>query len=227
MKIDFDFLTGRNNPYLKDYYGYLVHDEIIPSLKLLQEAAKKEIGAKIQIISSFRDFEKQKIIWNNKASGIKAIYDDDDHKIEIKNLNETELIEKIMRFSALPGASRHHWGTDIDIFDASKLAKDKVNLTPSECGPGDIFCELHEWLDEKIKKKQAYGFYRPYHEDLNGVSIEKWHLSYAPLSQLFFDKYTIDVFEKNIIEADILLKEVLLKDLSFYFDKYITNINLP
>lgn len=227
MKNDFDFLTGRENSYLINYQDYLIHKDVVGPLKLLQEAAKKEIGAEIKLISSFRDFKKQASIWNNKASGKREIFDDHDQKVDPTNLSPFELVEKIMRFSALPGASRHHWGCDLDIFDESKLAKEKVNLTPSECGPGDIFCELHEWLDEKIKSNEAFGFYRPYNQDKGGVSPEKWHISYAPLSLEYFEDYTLDIFAKNIADSEIELKSVIEANLEEIFSRFISNIALP
>lgn len=226
MKSEFDLLTGRNNPFLKDYHGILVHDEVIPSLKLLQEAAKDEIGADLQLISCFRSYEAQKKIWELKASGKRDIFDDNDNKVDIDHLSTSELIEKIMRFSAIPGASRHHWGTDMDVYDASKLKKEEVNLTPSECGPGDIFCELHAWLDQKIADKQSFGFYRPYNEDLGGVSVEKWHLSFAPIANEYFQNYNLEVFISNLEKSHMLLKTELLAAADFYFKQYVSNINL-
>lgn len=227
MKNDFDFLTGRNNPYLKSYQDFLLHEKVIGPLKLLQEKAKDEIGADLKLISSFRDHEKQLLIWNNKALGKRAVYDDDDKEVDLEKLSQYEKIERIMRFSALPGASRHHWGTDIDVYDASKLSKDKVNLTPSECGPGDIFCELHEWLDEKIKMNDAFGFYRPYSEDKGGISPERWHLSYSDIAQEYFDLYDLEIFQKNIHQSDIELRETILENIESLYNRYIFNISLP
>ena len=38
-----------------------------------------------------------------------------------------------MRWSAIPGSSRHHWGTDLDVYDAAAVTPDyQVQLTPQE-----------------------------------------------------------------------------------------------
>ena len=51
-------------------------------------------------------------------------------------------------FSALPGASRHHWGTDIDVYDANAVSSDYVvQLSLKEVGSGGVFDSLHKWLD--------------------------------------------------------------------------------
>ena len=33
-------------------------------------------------------------------------------------MDDEAAIDKIIEYSTLPGTSRHHWGTDIDIIDA-------------------------------------------------------------------------------------------------------------
>ena len=48
------------------------------------------------------------------------------------------LIETILLWSALPGGSRHHWGTDVDVFDAAAVAPgnacDRKLLSVSDVG---------------------------------------------------------------------------------------------
>jgi LAS superfamily LD-carboxypeptidase LdcB len=227
MASNFDLLTGRNNPYLLKFEDALVHKDMIPSFKLLEEKAKDEIGASLKIISSFRDYERQEKIWNLKAQGKRTVLNDKEIEMKLIESTPEDFIEYIMRFSAIPGLSRHHWGTDIDIFDASKLGKENVQLVDSECRENGPFCELHEWLDKQIQNGEAYNFFRPYSKDLGGIAVEKWHLSYAPLSQEFFNDYTIDTFQENIDQSEIDFKEIILKNLDLYFEKYFKRITLP
>lgn len=220
-------ILGYDHQELKDYEGYLLHQDIIASFQRLRANAKTEIRADLKIISSYRNFERQKVIWNEKAQGTRKVLDDHGNIVTRESLSDRDFLLKIMRFSAVPGMSRHHWGTDIDIFDANKLAKNKVQLTPNECIGEGPFATLHTWLDQKISSHESYGFFRPYEQDLGGVSPEKWHLSYAPVAQKFFRQLTIDLFIQCLEENEIAFKDILLSDPQFYFDKYVKSISLP
>lgn len=221
-KISFEELTGRDNKELVTYQEYRIHKDMLDALSRMQLRANQEIGVNIEMISSYRDFDRQLLIWNEKTQGKRKVLDDEGNEIDPQGVEANELVEAILRFSALPGASRHHWGTDIDVFDAMVMNKNKVQLTHEESITQ--FKGMHEWLDRHMSE---FGFFRPYELDLGGVFVEKWHLSYAPLSQAYFEAYTIEVFQQNIEESEILLKEIILRDLEFYFEKYFKNINLP
>ncbi len=123
----FHLLTGRINPkdHLQQYKdtSHFLEAKTLENFLKLQVAAKTEINAQLEIISSYRDFSRQESIWNRKVSGDLKILDDNERVINPKNYSQEELITKIARFSAIPGASRHHWGTDIDIYDASQIKK--------------------------------------------------------------------------------------------------------
>ena len=223
-KSKFNLLTGRTEEHLETYQGFLLHPAVIEDLKKLQIKAKKEINADLSMISAFRSFHKQSIIWDNKLQGKRPVLDDYDNIVNREEFSLENFLLKVLRFSMIPGASRHHWGTDIDIYDNSLLPKEKVKLTPSESLKGGIFYELHQWLDEKLNSEFKNIFYRPYNEDLGGVSIEKWHLSYSPISKNFENEYTIDYFIQNIECSEIEGKNILLKNADFYFKKFVMNI---
>ena len=70
-------------------------------------------GIDIGITSSFRDFFAQERIWNMKWRGERPLYDTAGRVREHAALAPRELIEAILCWSALPGASRHHWGTEL------------------------------------------------------------------------------------------------------------------
>ena len=145
MEKDFYYLiTGRDHPYLIQHEGYLIHKDVLESFKNLQEKAKNEMGIDLKIISSYRDFNRQQLIWNHKVQGKTPIKDEEGNILETKNLNSIEVIKKIMRFSALPGASRHHWGTDFDVYDANRINKEDVQLEPKECLPDGPCGKLHQ-----------------------------------------------------------------------------------
>lgn len=223
--MNYKLLTGRENDQLVPYQNFLVHQEAISSFKKLVQAAKDEIDADLQIVSSFRDFERQQRGWDLKATGQRPLYDDNDTPLNFELLTKQEILFAILRWSAVPGASRHHWGTDIDVFDANQLAREDVQLLASECTPSGPCGKLHLWLDEKIKTNQSYGFFRPYENDLGGVGVEKWHLSYAPVSQALNQDYTLELFQRNIEESSMELKDILLQNVELVFKKYVKNIS--
>jgi LAS superfamily LD-carboxypeptidase LdcB len=224
MKNSFNLLTGRENNELIEHQGFLIHKDIFNAFVNLQDKARKEINADLQIVSSFRDYKRQEVIWNNKVTGVRPVFDEYNNPVNKNDFSELEFIKKIMRFSALPGASRHHWGTDLDIFDARNIQKKDVQLTHNECINNGPCAELHTWLDEQINTNNAFDFFRPYEEDLGGVATEKWHISYAPISKELFDSYTIDTFIENLHKGDIESKDAILKDPSFFFENFIQNV---
>jgi hypothetical protein len=74
------------------------------------------------VCSGFRSFERQVEIWNRKVEALQPRV-------------PQEIFEAILRWSALPGTSRHHWGTELDVIDGSRItAGMKVNLVPEEFG---------------------------------------------------------------------------------------------
>ena len=187
----------------------------------MQSKALEDEGIELKLVSSFRNFERQQIIWNEKVSGKRKILNDEDMEVDISELDEENIAAAILRFSALPGASRHHWGTDIDVYDAKIKTKEEVQLTVEESL--NEFSILNKWLDSHMEE---FGFYRPYSQDLGGVSQEPWHLSYFPVSNLYFEQYTFDVFKENIQRSQINLKDFILSDLRNIFEKYVINIEI-
>jgi|AntAceMinimDraft_5_1070358.scaffolds.fasta_scaffold00166_22 LAS superfamily LD-carboxypeptidase LdcB len=176
-------LTGREESHLLTLPdGHRLQSEVAQAFAVLQADAR-EAGFELAIGSSFRSFARQVVIWNGKASGVRAVHDDDGCDVCIASLTALETLHAIMRFSAIPGTSRHHWGTDLDVFDAAALPTQyQLQLSPAEVAPGGLFDPLHRWLDERMATATSHGFYRPYGKDRGGVASERWHLSYAPLS---------------------------------------------
>jgi LAS superfamily LD-carboxypeptidase LdcB len=151
------------------------------------------------------------------------VLDEKSQLLQREGLSCSELIPAILRWSALPGASRHHWGTDFDVVDGAQVKEGmKIELIPEEFENSGPFSKLHEWLDENMG---TFGFFRPYETDQGGVSPERWHLSYAPLANEFLSKLSEDLVRKTLENTDIQLKEEVLLMLSQIFEKYILNIS--
>lgn len=199
----------------------MLHESALAHFISLKSAAAKQ-GFDLAIASSYRNFDRQCIIWNEKAKGIRAIMNDDNEKINIENLSDWEIVQAILRWSALPGASRHHWGTDLDVYDKAAISADyQLQLTHCETDKDGVFGPMHLWLDDVILRKEAFGFYRPYEKDCGGIGCEPWHLSYRPLSDEFAQLLTQDLIASVIEESDIALKQTVLSHLDEIYRRYI------
>ena len=123
--MNYEILTGREEFDLVEIEKVKVNKNIISDFLKLKELAKKEINADLQIISGHRNFERQELIWNQKAFGKRSLFDKDGNELDFNLLSNQEILEAILNWSAIPGASRHHWGTDIDIFE-TKVVDDSL-----------------------------------------------------------------------------------------------------
>lgn len=215
-----EIITGKTEQHLAqagEFAGVLHHSVVEPFQDLVSRA--QAAGFDLRIISGFRSFERQLAIWNAKARGERAVLDDHDQEIDLSALTELQKIQAIMRFSALPGSSRHHWGTDMDVYDANAIEDQyQVQLTPSETLGEGPFAELHRWLDMELPKTD---FYRPYEIDTGGVSIEPWHLSYRPLATGFSANQTAEVLLACYLGVEIELIDSIKDNIHALFEQFI------
>lgn len=183
-------------------------------------AAASAAGFELAVASSWRSFDRQLAIFNDKLAGRRPVLDDSGAVITLDALEPFAQICAVMRFSALPGGSRHHWGTDIDVYDrAAPPPGYEVQLTPSECGPGGVFEAFHRWLDDYLDGPQP--FFRPYAHDRGGVALEPWHLSYAPLANECAEALTPMVLRGVLAHKPLLHTEVVLAHLDELFERFI------
>lgn len=225
-------LTGRTVAHLCDAaaakaLGTPVHRDVVEPFRALQGAAKEE-GFDLRILSGFRDFHRQLSIWNRKVRGDLVVLDSNAVPLDISTLTERELVFAILRWSALPGASRHHWGTELDVFDAAaRPERYQIQLVPEEVDSGGMFGPLHDWLDEKMREGEAFGFFRPYDRDRGGVAPERWHLSCAPVAAAFEAALTVDVIRDTVEQEDLKLKTVVLTHLEEIYRRFVINTARP
>lgn len=143
-------------------------------VRMTQAAAAD--GIDLQIISATRNFAAQKRIWEAKWNGQRKV-DGQDLSQTIANPEERAL--KILEYSSMPGTSRHHWGTDLDL--------NALENSYFESGEGK---RVYDWLQ---KNASTYGFCQVYTEQNEdrpyGYQEEKWHWSYLPLASQFLDQY--------------------------------------
>lgn len=185
----------------------------------------KKAGIDLLPFSSFRDFRTQLRIWNGKFSGKKPLYDINGVPRDKANLDDAQIIDCILNWSALPGGSRHQWGTEIDVVDGAAMPVGyEPKLLPEETVKGGVFHPLHLWLDENIAK---YGFFRPYKFFKGGMYPEPWHLSYAPLSTKALKQVSPELLRDAVIDAEILGKALVLERISEIYEQHILNIVSP
>jgi LAS superfamily LD-carboxypeptidase LdcB len=205
--------------------GARIHADVVaPFMQLHDDAAAA--GFTLTILSGFRAFDRQLSIWNRKASGELSVLDGNARPLDISTMEDLDIALSILRWSALPGASRHHWGTDIDVYDAAaKPDGYEVDLVPAEVDAGGMFAPLHDWLDERIESGSACGFFRPYDADRGGIAPERWHLSYSPISMECTHLLTRELLRESLEQADMKLKDAVLDNLDEIVDRFVTNIN--
>ncbi|MFM5508609.1 M15 family metallopeptidase [Aeromonas rivipollensis] len=186
----------------------------------MQVAAAHE-GFNLQAASSWRSFERQLAIWNGKWRGERPLLDANNQPLDALQLGETERLHAILHWSALPGTSRHHWGTDLDIYDPDCLpAGTRLALEPWEYEAGGWFADLGEWLGDHMSD---FGFFLPYAKPLEaaqGVAYEPWHISFALESAE--QRLDPDALALCLQQADIEGKACILSQLDEILARYVT-----
>lgn len=217
-------ITGQSDAHLVAIQNHYLHTNIVNDFVALQSAAASA-GFDLCIASSFRDFNRQSAIWNAKFSNKRVVLNKAQQAVELNSLSEIEKCTAIMLYSALPGASRHHLGTDLDIFDKSAVSDDyELQLTPDEYQHGGPFAELSQWLDTHLAE---FGFYRPYQHDLGGVAPELWHISHIAQSEQLMRHLSLEVLHNCIKESDLLGKDAILTHLPALYERFVLNVSPP
>ena len=128
-----EILLGKTTEHLVPLEGtkFLIHKSMLHDFLKLQRDAQNA-GFDLQVISAFRDYDRQLKIWNAKARGERQLIDDQERPLDFSKLSPTQIMFSILRWTAVPGSSRHHWGTDIDVFDAKTQNKENVKLVAKE-----------------------------------------------------------------------------------------------
>jgi len=207
--------------------GAPVHRDVAGPLRALRDDGRGS-GFDLRVISGFRGFDRQRSIWNRKAAGELAVLDSEANPLDIRTLTDRELVFAILRWSALPGASRHHWGTEVDVYDAAARPEGyEIELIPEEVAGDGMFAPMHDWLDTRMASGASHGFFRPYDRDRGGVAPERWHLSHAPVATAYECALTVERLGDVVAAADIALKETVLEHLDEIWERFVININRP
>jgi LAS superfamily LD-carboxypeptidase LdcB len=219
-------LTGRSRGLIVDLDAppCSLHHAVVEPFLALRSAAAAD-GIELLPVSSFRDFSRQLAIWNGKCRGERELRDASGALLDAGTLDEDTLVSTILLWSALPGASRHHWGTDFDVVDAAAMPEGyRPQLTTQEFAPGGVFERLEAWLAANAER---HGFYRPYSSWRGGFQPEPWHLSHAAVAGQALRQFSVEVLRQALEEADIAARSAVLRRLPQIVEAYVMNVDAP
>jgi len=170
-----NILLGKYNPAQEAGYslisskytlktGIYLRTEVYNAFIAMRDSALKD-GVTLSIVSATRTFDQQKIIWENKWNGRQYV---GGKLLNTAYPDEVERAKVILKYSSMPGTSRHHWGTDIDI--------NSVDPAYFKTATG---IKVLQWLETHAAH---FGFCRPYtafgKTRTTGFQPEEWHWSY-------------------------------------------------
>jgi len=201
-----------------------LHHAVVAPFTALRSAAATA-GIDLVPVSSFRDFARQLAIWNGKCRGERELRDSGGALVDAATLDDDTLVGNILHWSALPGASRHHWGTEMDVIDAAAVLPGyRPQLIPAEFAPGGVFAVLNDWLDAHAAQ---FGFYRPYASFRGGVQPEPWHLSHAAVAAAALQQFSLAVLQQALEDSDLAAKDAVQRRLPQIFERYVMNVDAP
>jgi LAS superfamily LD-carboxypeptidase LdcB len=202
----------------------MLHAHVVAPFLNLRRAAMAD-GFDLVPLSSFRDFARQLAIWNGKFSGARPMQDASGAVLDAGTLTPLQRINAILLWSALPGASRHHWGTDLDLVDRNAVASGySIKLAPEEFAPGGVFAPLAQWLELHAVR---FGFFRPFQGVRSGVQPEPWHFSFAPIAENARRHLSVPVLHAAIAAAPLQGKELVLAHLDELHARFVAAVDLP
>ena len=182
LLISKEILLGKFNPaqdtnfilipeHMASNKSMYCHRETFQAYLAMRDSALRD-GINLIIVSATRNFDRQKQIWERKWTNTQG--------------NDSTKIRQIMRYSSMPGTSRHHWGTDLDF----------ISVEPEDWTHGEGL-RIYNWLCLNAHK---FGFFQPYTADpaRTGYAEERWHWSYAPLSKPYLEAYRQKITAEDI-----------------------------
>ncbi len=156
--------TAKSNIYLRK--------QAYNSFCKMYAAAKKE-GVTLNVISAFRSNYHQQLIWEAKWTGKRKVGGE---QLNLTIKDPIVRAKTILKFSSMPGSSRHHWGTDVDVYS--------LNNSSFENGQG---LKTYQWLKANAA---TYGFCQVYSADrIVGYNEEKWHWSFLPIATPMLEEF--------------------------------------
>ena len=156
-------------------------------------------GISLDLASAYRSFERQLKIFDDKFNLRRPVLDENENILDLSKENDEQKVEAILRFSAIPGLSRHHFGTDFDIYSKNLLPLgQKLQLTAYEYSEGQYFYPLEIWLSNNLSD---FGFQRPF-TGKGHIAFEPWHISYIREASNIIENYKLEELKSYLRTLD-------------------------
>lgn len=159
--------------------GIYLRKEAQDSLMKLIAAARDE-GLELKVLSGTRPFYHQKSIWERKWG-----------RTRYMGWQDFDKAKDILLYSSMPGSSRHHWGTDVDL--------NSLENSYFESGEG---LKVYEFLSRCAGEFGFVQVYTSKESGRTGYEEEKWHYSFMTIAaemlrlyNLYIDSSDINGFE--------------------------------
>jgi len=165
---------------------YKLRGEVYECFSKMKKAALED-SIKLKVVSAYRSYDHQQRIWNRKFKRFKSY-----------GMSDSLAVNKILEYSTIPGTSRHHWGTDLDIVMETNQKVSKLLITSNFDNNGPFY-KLKKWMDANAEK---FGFKLIYTNDPNrkGFKYEPWHYTFHATANKMLDSY---IEQKCITKIDL------------------------
>ncbi len=180
---------------------------VMESFWKLKEKAAQD-GWRLILVSGYRSFSHQRHIWNHFDSLYK----------KTDNLDEKGRARAVMSLVSVPGLSRHHWGTELDISEAS-LRGQLVNVHPDT--PSKVV-QFYDWMEQNAP---LFGFCKTYVGKHGAVRDEPWHWSYLPFSRVYQQQFMAIKDFHEIMNDKVFNVGFLMKNFPKILKQEIRSIN--
>lgn len=223
-------LTGRARGHVQQYGAPVVavrfaaRPEVADAFLALRADAARA-GIDVVPIASWRPFDAQLRNWSRKFAGEAPLYDCAGAVLDFAALTPPERVRAILGWTGLPGMTRRHWGTDVDVFDrAAQPPGYRTKLLPDEVAPGGVYARLHAWLDENAAR---HGFFRPFRTCRGGMCAAPWHLSHVASAQAALAALDVDMVARAVRASDLPGRDLVLDMLPALFERYALDVDPP
>jgi zinc D-Ala-D-Ala carboxypeptidase len=168
--------------------------EVMESYWALWRDAQQN-GWRLTLVSGYRSFYAQRKIWNQYAEEYR----------KRNNLTEEGRVRAIMSLAAVPGLSRHHWGTELDI--SEETLRGQLGTIESDISPRVL--DFYRWMGENAPR---FGFCKVYAGQKGSIREEHWHWSYIPFSRVYGRQFAEIKSFKRIMNIDVEEVEYLRRN---------------
>jgi zinc D-Ala-D-Ala carboxypeptidase len=166
-------------------------------------AAAQAAGIALLIRSATRNFPYQRGIWERKWE-----------RPQYMGWQAVDKARDILAYSAMPGASRHHWGTDIDL-----------NAFENDWFAAGEGATVYAWLQANAAD---FGFHQVYDDKSSGrtgYELERWHWSYLPIAEPMLAAYNKVIQTADLTDADF--SGARTADSLRILPDFVNGVNLP